>query len=182
MAAGVGFLDKGQYGEALSEFNMVLSLNPRDQKAKGYLFTSLHRLAGEQFSKGDYPAARENYAAAANVNRNCADCRTRIAQSDQAEDILKKGKAYLDSGDDSRAIDEFEEIIALNPDMPAVRGYLYEAYLRRGNAAFAEGKVRRSRIGFHGGTAPQPRLRGMRKPDRKKPGHGRVAGKRHGLF
>ena len=148
MAAGVGYLEESRYGEALSEFNIVLSLNPQDQRAKEYLFTSLHRLAGEQFSKGDYPAARENYAAAANVNRNCPDCRTRMTQSGQAEEILKKGRAYLDSGDDSRAIGEFEEIIALNPDMPAVRGYLGEAYLRRGKTAFAEGKYAEAESDF----------------------------------
>ena len=148
MTAGAGYLEESRYGEALSEFNIVLSLNPRDQRAKEYLFTSLHRLAGEQFSNGDYPSARENYAAAANVNRNCPDCRTRMAQSGQAEEILKKGRAYLDSGDDSRAIGEFEEIIALNPDMPAVRRYLGEAYLRRGKTAFAEGKYAEAESDF----------------------------------
>lgn len=139
MAAGIGYLDSGRLTEALSEFNTVRSLNPRDRQLTEYLYTSHYRLAENQFSKGDYPAARENYEAAVGYNRNCSDCRTRIAQCDHAEEILRKGKAYFDSGDYPRAIIEFEEIIALNPGMRAVGGYLYEAYLRRGKKAFGEG-------------------------------------------
>ncbi len=138
MAAGTAHLDAGRQREALAEFHLVLSLNPRDKKAMASLYAAHHRLAEAQFAGGEFTAAAGNYSAALNYNQNCPDCRRRIAESEQAEEILHQGKTHMENGDYPAAIASFEEILSYNPDMPGIRRMLSDAHLRQGRALFAE--------------------------------------------
>ena len=110
---GVEYGNKGNYDQAIEDFNEALRIKPDDKVA-------LYYRAGAYRFKGNYDRAIEDYNAALRI------------EPDYQDALRARGLAYVGKGNYDRAIEDYTAALRIKPDLLALlfRGV---AYYNKGN-------------------------------------------------
>ncbi len=128
--SGVDYLNKGEYDQAIEEFNKVLKINPRN--AEAYYYRGNARLFSAQEEEDIfgpfedlfilfglpslYDQAIEDYTKSLEINPKNADA------------FLNRGNAYYDKGKYDQAMADYNKVLEVNPrnaDALVGRGNIY---------------------------------------------------------
>jgi tetratricopeptide (TPR) repeat protein len=110
---GMAYAAKGNYDQAISDFNKTIEINP--------VYVDAYNNRGNvYYSKGRYDRAILDYTKAIEINPRKADF------------YYNRGTAYAAKGEYDRAISDFNKAIEINPQEAGT-------YNNRGNAYYAKG-------------------------------------------
>ncbi len=155
------YMNKGQYDQAISDFNKVLEINPRLpevylKRGVAYHRKGQHDQAIEDYSntirlKPDYALAYNNRCAAYNskglFDRAIDDC-TKAIELKLSPNLQwaynNRGNAYRNRGQYDRAIGDYNTAIRLKPDYASALHQLAHVYDAQGKHAKAEPLFRRA--------------------------------------
>ncbi len=154
MADGQAALDAADWRTALTEFNVVLSIEP-EHAAAAYgkeraenlpAVLDLMSEAAQYEDSGELPAAIEAYRAALAIDRDWRPARTALTEAEgnleqyEFDQVLSSGFAALGEGDYRDAIEYFDTALEMRSDSSLARDGLFQAEegLRLGQIALAE--------------------------------------------
>lgn len=127
--SGVNLFQEHRYQEALEEFKKVLKVYPENDVAADYLFQLHHQLANELLEQNEYLPARAQFREALRYNEACEACRSGILNcEDRYKDYhYKKGIQHFGNEQLLAAIEEWERVMALDPDYKRTRDLIQKA-------------------------------------------------------
>ena len=157
---GVSYFNLGKYSNAVANYNISISLNPKNSEAYNNKGLCLKKM-------GDFEGALENYKLALNINPNFLDVYNNIGNLyyelksfKDAEKIWSDGLKvspnnivllrnlgtllFEKKGENSLAKKNFEKILALSPDKSFALNYLGMIYKSEGNFDEAEHYFKKS--------------------------------------
>ena len=113
---GNAYVAKGEYDQAIDDFNQILILDPQNVEAFGGLGIAYTQ-------KGEYDRAIEGYSQA-----------LKFATQDEVTCLtfINRGNAYVAKGDYDRAIDDFNQALELNPQSTLAFVYRGNTYVLKG--------------------------------------------------
>jgi len=126
---GIEHFDKGEYQEAIVEFDKVLNANPDDKPTLKYLYNTHFQYAIALFEKKDYLAAKKNFEASFKYNKDCLKCRDYIKKSEKAymETHYNRGLSYFGNQQLPEAIKEWELVQAVDPNYKDLKQNIQKA-------------------------------------------------------
>jgi tetratricopeptide (TPR) repeat protein len=118
-----------EYNAAITEFQKVLNVNPDDSITREYLAKSHFQQGLVLFGKEDYLAARDEFKAAFEYDKDCDKCDENIQKCEDTymEVHYDKGLAYFGDQKLAEAIVEWELVYALDPNYKDVNKNLTKA-------------------------------------------------------
>jgi len=129
---GIAYVEKGQYDQAISEFNKALEINPKDTEA--YYNRGL-----AYYDKGQYDKAISDYTKALEINPRDVEAHN------------NRGVAYGKKGQYDQAISDFTKAMEINPRQA-------EACYNRGRAYEKKRPIRSRHLRLHQGSGDQPKV------------------------
>lgn len=116
--SGIILFQDQRYQEALEEFAKVLRVYPKNDVAADYLFRSHLQLAQNLLKQQEYLSASAHFREALRYKQGCQACRKGILASENLykEYHYKKGFQYFGNEELLAAIEEWELVMALDPD------------------------------------------------------------------
>jgi tetratricopeptide (TPR) repeat protein len=132
---GQSYVQKGNSVQALNVWNKALEMDPENQKVKaaiakiilkkGQKLKALLGQGDELYAEQDYPGALQKYQLALQNTPGNKEAKAKIKklqklQGSKFEDYLAKGKKYLITGQNKKAIDNLEMARSINSNDPNV--------------------------------------------------------------
>lgn len=126
---GIEHFDKGEYQEAIIEFDKALNANPNDKPTLRYIYNTHFQYAIALFEKKNYLASKKNFEASLKYNKDCLKCRDYIKRSEKAymETHYNRGLSYFGNQQLPEAIKEWELVQALDPNYKDLKQNIQKA-------------------------------------------------------
>jgi len=118
-----------KYNEAIVKFEAVAEKNPKDSRVTEYLAKSHFEQALVLYGKEDYLAARDEFKASLQYDKNCSQCEKNIQKCETTYKEVHYDKGLTHFGDQklADAIREWESVSALDPNYKDVNKNLIKA-------------------------------------------------------
>ncbi|HEO72489.1 MAG TPA: tetratricopeptide repeat protein, partial [Candidatus Hydrogenedentes bacterium] len=140
---GVEIYNRGQYGEALTEFNRALALDPSLEAAKTYREKCTAKL--QLSAAGARPSAVTVYETfdpeSITSTPEAPQLSAQEIKVQRVEKLLKDGELYLEHKRYETAAEIFEEVLLIAPDNRRARKGLHDATLGLREQAIAESEI-----------------------------------------
>lgn len=119
---GIELFENEKYGDALREFDKVLSVYPDDGVTTEYAYRATYQIALALFEQKDYLGAREKFQASLRYKKDCPDCDAYIKQTEALykEMHYQLGIRHYDEERLAEAIKEWELVREMDPNYKRV--------------------------------------------------------------
>ncbi len=126
---GIEFFESKKYENAIAEFKKVLSSDPVDKDAAGFIFNAYTHLGTAAFNNRRYLNAIGYYQNALDHDKACSACKNQIQKSQNLynEHHYKAGMKFFDAQKLTRAISEWNLVYQMAPDYKRVTELLEKA-------------------------------------------------------
>jgi tetratricopeptide (TPR) repeat protein len=126
---GIELFENKEYAGAINEFHKVLNVHPGDPVTREYLGKSHFQHGLLLFAKEDYLAARDEFKATLQYDKDCDKCAKNIQECEERyKDVhYGKGLSYFGNEKLADAIREWELVYALDPQYKDVDKNLKKA-------------------------------------------------------
>ena len=115
---GLAYFNKGQFDQAIAEFEQFLQIQPQDGEARLYLSKSYYQLALEDFNKRNFQEAKDGFEVALKTDENCERCAEYISLSMDGlkESHYNRGIVFFSKEQLPEAIKEWQMVYDIEPD------------------------------------------------------------------
>jgi tetratricopeptide (TPR) repeat protein len=126
---GIELFKNKEYAGAITEFHKVLNVRPEDSVTREYLAKSHFQQGLVLFAKEDYLAARDEFKATLQYDKDCDKCEKNIQECEERykDAHYGKGLSYFGNEKLADAIREWELVYALDPQFKDVDKNLKKA-------------------------------------------------------
>jgi tetratricopeptide (TPR) repeat protein len=114
------FFNAGKYAESIAACEVVLKINPSDQKIgtlkqSALKITQFYKQAEDFYARGEYQKAYDLREEIIQLNSNDALQKNLLQKTGEMLKLVKQGQVYFDQGQYQLAILEYEKIVKKNP-------------------------------------------------------------------
>jgi tetratricopeptide (TPR) repeat protein len=129
---GIELYNKGDFNDAIIEFQKVLNTNPDDKIAKSYMSQAYYELGYVSFNNADYPEAIKAFERSREYDSACERCDSYIELSEENFKDLhyRKGVSFFWEEKLKEAIDEWELVYNMDPNYKDVEKNIEKAKTR----------------------------------------------------
>ena len=126
---GVELFNDKKYRKAVIEFNKVLSSNPDDSVALGYLYKCYFRQAMDLYEQKNYLAARDQFEVSLQYKNDCQQCHKYMNKCEDSYKKLhyKQGMQFYHNERLNEAIGEWELVKKKDPNYKRVNYLINKA-------------------------------------------------------
>jgi tetratricopeptide (TPR) repeat protein len=126
---GIELFKNKEFAGAITEFHKVLNVRPEDSVTREYLAKSHFQQGLLLFAREDYLAARDEFKATLQYDKDCDKCEKNIQECEERyKDVhYDKGLSYFGNEKLADAIREWELVSALDPQYKDVDKNLKKA-------------------------------------------------------
>lgn len=162
---GIALFNEKKYDEALIELQKVLSAEPEDAAAIGYISRSYVELGRGYLEARQIEEAKRAFNKALDYDKNCRECPDLLDQCRrfEAEALRTEGEKLIRDNqyDDAAAI--LERAMALNPDDTIASDLLFQSRYQKALNLYDEQKYLEAKAGFEAAAAIKPDCGGCKK-------------------
>ena len=155
---GIALFNEKKYDEAIVELQKVLSADPEDSDAIGYISRAHVETGRARLAQNRLEEAKTAFITALDYDDSCRDCQDLLAQcrTIEAETLTKEGEILLKNNQFDRAISTLERAVALNPEDATTTGLLFQALFQKALILFNKQEYLAAKTGFEKAAAIQP--------------------------
>jgi len=152
MQYGQALVQRGEVGEARTQFDRALALAPEDSEAEAWRQVSQLYLEGQEaFQAGDWTVTIQVWSQAYDQMPGFGDLPARLADA-----YRRQGQAALEAGEWTLAVKALSEAHERLPGDAALDELLSTAYRQRGIAWQDEGNLQQARVDLEAALALRP--------------------------
>ncbi len=155
---GIALFNENKFEEATVELQKVLSADPEDTVATGYISRAYVELGRGHLTANRFNEAKTAFTTALDYDDNCRECRDLLARcrTSEAENLKKEGETHYQNNQFDNAISTLERAVALNPKDTTATDLLFQAHFQKALILFNQHDYLTAKTAFGKAAALKP--------------------------
>jgi len=141
--------DLKNFQRAISNYQKVYKINPKDEKIKSSIIESFFQYGMYFYNKGDYGEAQSKFIEALGYDSlKCPKCYDQLNKCKELINGINDAIEFYNNKKYIEAVNILKKSIDINPNDPKIQNYLYNSYFDLGKLYFSEGQYDKSSQNF----------------------------------